>query len=80
MSEANGFVAVDAVIAHIWFGEIENVGNKEEVLYGFEITVGGFKSLVVKPVVSQDVDSSHEVLSPCGKCSRDTFLLFHDFQ
>ena len=80
LSEADGFVAVDTVITHVRFGEIKNAGNEEEVLYCFEITVGGFKSLIVKSVVAQNVDSPHEVFSPCGKCSRDMFLLFHDLQ
>ena len=56
------------------------MGNEEKVLYRFEIAVGGFEGLIVEAIVTQDVNSSHEVFSPHGKCSRDTFLLFHDLQ
>ena len=80
LSEADGFIAVDTIVAHIWFGEVENAGDEKEVLYCFEIAVGGFKSLIVKPVVTQDIDSSYEIFSPHRKCSRDTFLLLHDLQ
>ena len=80
LSEADGFVTVDAVVAHVWFSEVENTGDEKEVLYCFKVAVGGFEGLIIEPVVTQDIDSSHEVLSPHGKCSRDTFLLFHDLQ
>ena len=76
----DGFVAIDAVVAHIWSSEVENMGDEEEVLYCFEITVGGFESFIIEPVVAQDIDSPHKILSPHGNCSRDTFLLFHNLQ
>ena len=56
------------------------MGDKEEVLYRFEVAVGGFKGLVIKPIIAQDVDGHHEILCPCRKCPRDMFLLSHDFQ
>ena len=52
MSKTNGFVAVDAVIAHIWFGKVKDTGDKEEMLYCFKIMVSGFEAVVVESVIA----------------------------
>jgi len=51
LSEMNGFIVIDAVVAHVGISEIKDAGNKEQVLYCFEVMVGGLESFIVKPIV-----------------------------
>ena len=51
LREADWLVTVDAVLTHVWFSEIYDAGNEEEMVYRFEIAVSSFKGLVIKTVV-----------------------------
>ena len=52
LGEADGFVSVDTIFAHVWVNEIEDTGDKEEVLYRLEVAVGGFKGFVIKSIIA----------------------------
>ena len=51
LRKANWLIAVNAVITHVWLGEVYDVGNKEEMMYHFEIAVGSFESFVIKAII-----------------------------
>ena len=52
LGEADRFVRVYAVVVHVGIDEIYDAGNKEEVLYRFEIAVSGLEGFVVEPIVA----------------------------
>ena len=52
LGKADRFVGVDTVFTHVWVNEVDDAGDKEEVLYRFEVAVGGFKGFVIEPIVA----------------------------
>jgi len=51
LSKSYWFITIDAVVAHVWFCEVYDMGDKEKMLYHFEIAVSGLKGLVIKSIV-----------------------------
>jgi len=51
LSEANGLVSVDTVIAHVRVNEVKDAWNEEEVLHCLEVVVGGLKGFIIKSIV-----------------------------
>jgi len=52
LGEANGLVAVDAIVGHVWFGEVKDVWYEKEVLYCLEVTVGGLEGFVIESIIA----------------------------
>jgi len=52
LGKADRLVTGDTIVSHVWFGEVKDVGHKEQVLYRFEVVVSGLKGLVVKSVIA----------------------------
>ena len=51
LSELYWFIAINAVIAHVWFCEVQDMRDKKEMLYHLEIAVSGLKGFVIKTIV-----------------------------
>ena len=52
LGETNGLVGVDAIFSHVGVNEVDDTGNKKEVLYRAEVAVSGFEGFVVESIIA----------------------------